>query len=198
MRNGFAIDLQGCLVQVEASNAWFRRRVLPLSIEQLRWRPGPQEWSIGECLDHLNITLALCLPRIDAAIRAGWRDGLTAIRGLLCDPSEIDVLTLVEPPPVSRVAAPPATLPPAGIDPDQLMDCFHQVREHYRNIAHRARGLDLARIRIIEPIIPKIHSLGGTLAFLAAHDRRHMWQSERIRSHARFPRAVFHREDVYE
>jgi len=44
---------------------------------------------------------------------------------------------------------------------------------------------------IVEPVYPLIRTLGGTLGFLAAHDRRHMWQAERLRNESRFPRAVF-------
>src|SRR4029434_5344758 len=85
MRNGrttageteLSIDLAGCLVQVEASRAWFSRRVLPLSVEQLRWRPGPQRWSIAECLDHLNITLGFYLPKIDKSIQVDLRQRST-------------------------------------------------------------------------------------------------------------------------
>jgi hypothetical protein len=65
MTNELPIDLEGCLIQVEASKAWFARRVLPLSLEQLRWRPRPRQWSIAECLDHLNLTVSLYLPQID-------------------------------------------------------------------------------------------------------------------------------------
>src|SRR5215471_10931682 len=48
--------LEGCLVQVLASNEWLEGRVLSLSVDQLRWRPRTRRWSIAACLDHLNRT----------------------------------------------------------------------------------------------------------------------------------------------
>src|SRR5690242_11841516 len=62
------VDLEGCLCQAEASKEWFDRKVLPLTVKELRWRPAPQAWSIGQYLDHLNLTLALYLPRVNDAI----------------------------------------------------------------------------------------------------------------------------------
>src|SRR5215469_8025450 len=183
------IDLEGCLVQVEASKAWFQQRVLPLSIEQLRWRPDTRNWSIAECLDHLNLTLDLYLPKIEDAIARGMlRDRATTE---CYEQAEFEALTSTEPPVKVRFSAPALTVPAPAVDPDWMVDHFHQVRDRYSESVRRAFGLDLSRIRIVEPIYPVIVSLGGTLAFIAAHDRRHMWQAERVRQAPRFPRAHF-------
>ncbi|PWU06040.1 MAG: hypothetical protein C5B51_13180 [Terriglobia bacterium] len=197
MKNGFKfgshdapIDLEGCLVQVEASKAWFTRRVLPLSIEQLRWRPDPRHWSIAECLDHLNITLRLWLPKVNLAAAIGRRQGRTFRGWLGYERSEIDALKQIEPPVTARASAPQDLVPAPAVDPDQLVDHFYEARERYAEAVRQSLGLDLPRILVVEPIAPLIRSLGGTLAFLAAHDRRHMWQSERVRNARRFPRAV--------
>jgi len=170
--------------QVEASKAWFRRRVLPLSLEQLRWRPGPRHWSIAECLDHLNITLGVYLAKIDDAIALAPSGGERSSNG---ERSEFDALKQVEPPVTVPVAAPPALIPAPAVDPDYLVDSFHQRRDRYADAVRRGFGLDLPRIVIVEPVDPLIRTLGGALAFLAAHDRRHMWQAEQVRRASRFP-----------
>ena len=191
IRQELVIDLDGCLEQVEASRAWFARRVLPLTIEQLRWRPDPRHWSIAECLDHLNLTLGVYLPKVEDALESGWRQGKTCQGPRNHDRREFEALKLVEPPVSVRHSAPTAIVPSAAVDPDWLVDRFHQTRDHYAEAVRRAFGLDLSRIPIVKPLFPVIASLGGALAFLAAHDRRHMWQSERVRNSPRFPHAVF-------
>src|SRR5690242_12547349 len=110
-----------------ASRAWFTRRVLPLSLEQLRWRPGPLRWSIAECLDHLDITLGLYLPKIEKAIQTGWRQGTIFQGNAGYRRPEIEALHAVEPPAVVRYAADPALFPANAIDPDCLVDHFHQT-----------------------------------------------------------------------
>jgi hypothetical protein len=190
-QNAPGIDLEGCLVQGEASKAWFHRRVLPLSIEQSRWRPDARRWSIAECLDHLNLMLDLYLPKIDDAIAWGLRLDQPAKECVACDQAESDALRLIEPPVAVRVSAPPLTIPGPGVDPGWMVDQFHQTRDRSSDAVRRAFGLDLRRIWIVEPIYPVIVSLGGTLALIAAHDRRHIWQAERVRQAPRFPRAMF-------
>ena len=182
------VDLKRCLDQVEASNAWFHQRILPLSIEQLRWRPDTSNWSIAECLDHLNLTLDLYLPKIEDAIARGMRQDQAARE--CYERAEFDALMLTEPPVKVRRSAPALTVPAAAVDPDWMVDHFHQVRNRYSEAVRHAFGLDLRRTRIVEPIYPVIVSLGGTFAFIAAHDRRHMWQAERVRQTPRFPRVL--------
>jgi len=186
-----SVDLESCLVQVEASKAWFTRRILPLSIEQLLWRPEPWRWSIAECLDHLNATYRVWLPRVNAATSASSRLGHTLEGSPRYEGAEIEALRLVEPPVVFRAVAPPDLIPAAAVDPDELVDYFCEFRDQYAETLRRAFGLDLARILLTEPIAPLIQSLGGALAFLAAHERRHTWQSEQVRTAPRFPKAAF-------
>ena len=190
-QNGTNIDLEQCLLQVEASKAWLHHRVLPLSIEQLRWRPDADHWSIGECLDHLNLTLGLYLPKIDDAIRRGALPDSALVECPRCEQAESEALRWIEPPVMVAVVAPALTAPTPAVDPDWLVEQFHQTRHRYAEAVRRAFGLDLRRLRIIEPIYTPIISLGGTLALMAAHDRRHMWQAERVRHAPRFPRAIF-------
>jgi len=182
------VDREGWLIQVEASKSWFQHRVLPLSIEQLRWRPDLRRWSMAECLDHLNLTLDLYLPKIDRAI-GGGRIEETALCSH-CERAEIEALQLFEPPVTIAVPAPSTTLPSAAIDPDFLVERFYRTRARYVDAVHRSAGINLLRVRIVEPVYPVIVTLGGTLALMAAHDRRHMWQAERVIRSPRFPRVA--------
>jgi hypothetical protein len=183
------IDWESWLVQVETSKAWFTRRVLPLSLEQVRWRPGPSRWSIAECLDHLNRTFSLYQPKIDQAIAHASREGFSF--GPAQELREFEYLRHCEPPVQVRMASPPVLIPSPAVDTDFLADFFHDVRDRYADAIRRASGLDLARVAIWDPIFPCVPSLRGTLALLAAHDRRHLWQAERVRNDTRFPRALF-------
>jgi hypothetical protein len=97
----------------------------------------------------------------------------------------------MEPPVKVRFSAPRAILPATVVDPDRLVDAFHRTRDRYADAVRRSYGLDLPRILIDEPICPWIHTLGGTLVLMAAHDRRHIWQAEQVKEDPRFPRALY-------
>jgi DinB superfamily len=188
--SGWAARLEECLGQVEASKSWFHDRVLPLSIAQLKWRPDPASWSIVECLDHLNLTIGLYLPKIDKAIQKGIRPN-AGDPVSTTDQCEINAVRLIEPPADVAEAAPAPLEPAAAVDLDWLVDRFHLMRDRYVDALRRTMNLDLAHVRIVQPLHPFLRTLGGTLAFLAAHERRHIWQAEEVRNKSKFPRAVF-------
>jgi hypothetical protein len=73
------------------------------------------------------------------------------------------------------------------VDPARIVDPFPHLRERYARAVLLASKLDLANISIADPIHAPIESLGGVIALLATHDRRHLWQAERIRKVPGFP-----------
>jgi hypothetical protein len=172
--------LQGCHAQVHASQQWFLRCVLPLSLNQLRWRPRSGRWSIGECLDHLNLALAYYLPKIDQALEEGRHHPPNRVDSVLFAESEEDYLWQVEPPVVLKASAPAALQPTEAVDPDRIVDQFMDFREKYGRIVESMSPLNLVNISINGSLHPPIHSLRGLMALLVAHDRRHIWQAERL------------------
>ena len=102
--------LEGCLVQASASNEWLERRILPLSVGQLRWRQSFTRWSIAACLDHLNRTFDYYLSKIEEAFDKG-RNG-EPFRFL---ESEDEFLRQMEPPIVATIKGPALLLPAPAI-----------------------------------------------------------------------------------
>jgi hypothetical protein len=170
---------------VQASQKWFKKRVLALSLDQLRWRPRSGCWSIGECLEHLNLTLAYYLPKIEQTVGESRRQ--PGIGGVLFPEPEKEYLTQLEPPVVFRANAPSALQPAEAVDPDRIVDQFTELRVRYGKSVQSVSGLGLPDILVAGSLHPPIKSLGGVIALLAAHDRRHFWQAERVRNASGFP-----------
>ena len=182
--------VEACLAQMRASKKWFATRVLPLSLDQLRWRPRSGSWSIVDCLDHLNRTLVYYLPKIDQAIGQSQLKLRDPARGLVFPESEEDFLKQAEPPIRSHSVTPSALLPVPAVDPGLIVDQFPQLRNRYAKAVLSASRLDLANISIAGSIHPPVHSLAGVIALLAAHDRRHLWQAEQVRNTPGFPASL--------
>jgi hypothetical protein len=180
-------ELAACLHQAEASKAWFERRFLQLARHQIWWRPMPSTWSIGECVNHLNKTLASYLPKVEEAIERGWRESRTTRGFSQYGWHTNHVLKVLEPPVrVSHLAANPLH-PLVPVERDLLVRQFYEQRKRYAEALCRANGLDLVDVEVDSMIQPLVPSLGGTLAMLAAHDRRHMWEAEWVRKSPGFP-----------
>ena len=125
-------ELAACLHQAEASKAWFERRFLQLARHQIWWRPRPSTWSIGECVNHLNKTLASYLPKVEEAIERGWHESRTTRGFSQYGWHTNHVLKVLEPPVrVSHLAANPLH-PLVPVERDLLVRQFYEQRKTLR------------------------------------------------------------------
>ena len=69
-------DLAILIQEMDANASHLETITSRLSAEQFNWRPQPGEWSIGECVGHLNIIKAGDLAPVQAAIRSARARGV--------------------------------------------------------------------------------------------------------------------------
>lgn len=160
-----------------------------LSDDSFTWQPEPGRWSVGECLDHLNLTANVFLPLFHRAIDSGVRDldlGTSgrvrrSIAGRL-------LLRVMEPPVKAGVKAPAVVTPRPSLTVDDVLPRFQGFQDDFLECLGRAAGTDLWKTRLRHPAIPVIKFGWGELfAICIAHERRHLWQAERVRSRGAFP-----------
>ena len=147
-------------------------------------------WSILECLNHLHGTFEDYVPKIEQAIQQNSRSAGPVASPLLFLESERAFLTQAEPPIGAGSAAPPLLVRTPAASPDRIADQLPPLRARYSAAIPSIPELDLANIFIDGLIDPRVQSLGGIVALLAAYDRRHIWQTERIRRASGFPAGV--------
>ena len=157
-----------------------------LTPQQLNWKPSPGEWSVGQCLEHLDLTNDVYLRPISDSlvgrpvavvqdITPGWF-GQWFIRNYI-EPS----------PETRRARAPKMIAPGAHVDPS-ILDRFLRSNDKVRELVQRAGHHDVNRIRFKNPFMPVLRFTVGTgLEILSKHQRRHLLQAERIRESSRFP-----------
>lgn len=189
--------LEACRRELRAAGQEAERTAAGLVPGQLWWRPGPDRWSVGECLNHLVRTGEAYLEVLDEAIEEGRRRGL--LSGGPYRPSLVGrwLARFLEPPPVLAVPAPkrirpnrPAAKAPATEpEPDPLPD-FLALRGRLGERLEAAEGLELGRIRVASPFFSFVRfDLGSAFRIVAAHERRHLWQARQVREAEGFPAA---------
>jgi DinB family protein len=163
--------------------------VAPLTDQQFFWNPSADAWSIGQCIDHLNVSARVYLPQLDEgianAIRQGqYREGPFTYWWL----ARLFVRFL-EPPPRLRSKAPAVLLPPTARTRREIMAAFRAYQVQYVDRLRQANGLDLGRGRVRSPIVSWLHMpLGTGFAAMIAHERRHLWQARRVTETPGFPK----------
>lgn len=181
--NPALVDLER---QFESVRAAIAALVDGLTEEDLQWRPAEGQWSIVECFDHLNSAWAV-LPKLDRKIAEGRERGLfasgpfrTKILGQL-------YIRLVEPPVrYLRVRAPARFRPRTSPPPSEVVPRLVALQGELIGRIRAADGVDLGAITMSSPISRRFRmTIGQWFAFLAGHERRHLWQANRVRERLR-------------
>jgi hypothetical protein len=160
-----------------------------LSLMQLNWKPAPDSWSIGQCLDHLIISDCSYFPIFKKI--AGKKHKMTtweswspfsALFG------KILVSQLTEN--VKRkVNAPKIFIPSASNIDAGVMERFHKHLDSLLEYIAAFREVDLDKIHITSPVSKFVtYSLRNAVTLLVQHEHRHINQAIRVKSKEEFPK----------
>jgi hypothetical protein len=159
-----------------------------LTDEQFNWQPASASWSIAQCIDHLNVTARLYLPKLDEGIADAIRRGQYGEGPFRYNWFGRFFVRTVEPPPRFRVKAPATFTPRTDRPRQEVMAAFRAYQVQFIDRLRQANGLDLARARVRSPAANWIRiPLGSGFAIMVAHERRHLWQARNVRNAPRFP-----------
>ncbi|HUE21947.1 MAG TPA: DinB family protein [Bryobacteraceae bacterium] len=179
------LDRQFAAAKAEASEL-----VNGLHESQFNWRPDARSWSMAECLLHLNIVGDRCVHALEETIADARARGLVAQGPFGYGWLGKRILSNTEPPPKRKYKAPRRFTPASGQPITAVLPTFLHLQDQMALRLEQANGLDLARIKMPAPEAGLLRfNLQITFAWIAAHERRHLWQARQVRNHAAFPPA---------
>jgi hypothetical protein len=181
-------EIEAFRTQFEQLSAQADALVTPLSDAQFTWQPAPGSWSVAECVEHLNVTARLYLPKLDEAIADAIRRGRYAEGPFTYNWIGRFVVRSMEPPARVRLKAPKSFQPPPSRSRREIMAAFRAYQVQFVDRLRQANGLDLAGAKVSSPASKWIRlPLGSGFALMAAHERRHLWQAQRVTTASGFP-----------
>lgn len=157
-----------------------------LSTEQFNWRPSEKQWSVGECIEHLNQTGFSLGEALNAGIDSAYMAGDTSegpfqyswfgnwfanAAGVQRNPNK------------GKVKAPKLYVPSRSeLDPTETIQRFQDLQDFLIEITQKAQGLDLKKVKVTSPAVKIVRlSLGVWLKMLPDHQRRHFDQAKRVK-----------------
>lgn len=183
-------DLQALVDEFLAVEHEAERLVEPLDDEQFNWSPQTGAWSIGQCIDHLNVTNSRYFDAARAAVERAHADGLTRTGPIASWWLARCFIAMTEPPVKMKGRAPKNIRPANRRHKAEVWPEFVRQHTHLRHCLPGWASVDLNRAVFPNPLGPFGRLRAGTaLRIMAAHDRRHVWQASRVRGSARFPRS---------
>lgn len=177
----YIAELQRQSEQAEAA-------VSGLSETALNWQPdGGKGWSVAQCLDHLVIMNGFYAKALQAAVDSN-RDQLQPRRARIKPSGWLTRLLIrfEEPPPKLKLPAPRKITPPSQLTSAILLE-FEAVQKQLMEFLRQWGGADLGDLRVRDPLLPLHLTADTQLLIITVHNRRHLWQAERVRNHAGFP-----------
>jgi len=174
--------------QFEGTEREARALAASLSETEFNWQPAPWSWSIGQCLQHLANGTDAVLPAIDRAI-ASAREHQWMAQGAVRYGLFARMMVNSMEPPVKWRMKTNRIFEPAreSLRRDAVLAELTASRGRILERVRQSVGLNLKRAIVVSPVSRLVRvPLGAYLAFLAAHDRRHLWQARQVREASGF------------
>jgi hypothetical protein len=181
-------ELEDCLRQLDEIDGDAGKLVAGLSEDQFHWSATSSKWSVAQCLLHLVIIGRRYLPILDQTIERARAEVLFSRGPFRHGFVERWLISATEPPPRIRLRTPVLARPSNDQPLHAVMADFMAVQQELRKRLRAANGIHLARAKVTSPFVKSLKmGLGPCFSFLAAHERRHVWQAWQVRLHPEFP-----------
>ncbi len=162
--------------------------VTPLSDRQIYWRPQYDTWSILDILFHINTTNQNYLENIGKKLTAAQKSEKPLAQNAQWTFLGRFFLYLMEPPHRLRFKAPSKLVRGISLSREEIFNQFQQTHVGINALLKEAPHYDLSKLRFYTPATRRLSwNFVEIVSLLAAHERRHLWQAERIVSLTQFP-----------
>jgi hypothetical protein len=167
--------------QVLALRVAAHQRLRPLNNEQLNRRPGYDKWSVGQCLEHLNILSGYYLPLVKGRLKAAQASGSAARQKVrsgwlgrrFTSAARQDDDT-------DNVFRVPKQYAPTGVRlTGTVVEVFNRQLDEMLRLLLLARQIDAGAVRVPNPLHPWLKlRLTDVLETLIANYKRYVQQAE--------------------
>ena len=161
-----------------------------LSAAQLNWKPSAEQWSVGQCFDHLIVTNRCFFPDIERVAAGKYKSSLWGRVSPLSGFFGRFILKALDPEKGRKTKAPRVFEPARS---DVAADVIEQFAVHQEELSARMRataGADLRGLKVTSPVSAvATYSLLDAYRIVVAHERKHFEQARRVTQAAGFPAA---------
>jgi hypothetical protein len=160
-----------------------------LPFQPLNWRPGPDQWSIAQCLDHLVVTDSTYFPALQKIAEGKYKmsawERFSPFSGL-CGRLMVNRITEQV---HKKMIAPRVFQPSVSLINMGITERFHTHLQTLLDYIARCEKEDLDKIIITSPSLKIVtYSLRNTIKILLQHEWRHIYQALRVKMREEFPK----------
>lgn len=182
--------LQSLIVKGEELQSFVNDKLVPLSKNQLNWKPDFRQWSVAECLDHISIMNRLYFPIIERALmtvgpKPEFKEDDEAFQYTLTGNM---MVKMVRPESKKKVQAPKQFLPAKQMYDASVVQEFVFNHNTVMRLMQQSVGLNMNKIKVFSPVNRVFKfNCGDCYAMMIAHEDRHLQQVQRVMQYSEFP-----------
>ncbi|HEX7314025.1 MAG TPA: DinB family protein [Pyrinomonadaceae bacterium] len=161
-----------------------------LSSTQLNWKPSAEQWSVGQCFDHLIVTNRCFFPDMERVAAGKYKSSLWGRISPLSGFFARFILKALDPGKGRKTKAPRVFEPTLSGVPE---DVIKQFAAHQGELSAKMRATasaDLRGLKVTSPVSAvATYSLLDAYRIVVAHERKHFEQARRVTRAVGFPAA---------
>ena len=162
-----------------------------LTGQQLNWKPGPDQWSIAQCFDHLVTANNAFFPIFEKILSGEKKNTfweslpwLPAFWGKM-------LIKAVAPESTRKLKAPKIFHPSSSSIDQAVIPQFIDQQNQVIRYMKATEDLDLEKIKISSPVTNLItYSLMDAYKIIINHEKRHLLQAMRVSEMSGFPKGI--------
>ena len=159
-----------------------------ISPEQLNWKPSPNAWSIGQCLEHLLISDSTYFMDLEKITRGNYQKSFWERYSPLTSTWGRFMKQRLQEQVGTKMKAPKKIQPSQSNINMSIMDRYHKNLDQFLGYISKCGDIDIDKTILTSPIASIVtYSLRDGLQFLIQHEHRHINQATRVKQHNGFP-----------
>jgi DinB family protein len=167
--------------QFKAIQVWADKLKRDLTEEKFNQKPASGGWSVGECLQHINITAEQYMPGIENTISKAKEKKSFSDEKFKARFIQNKLISSLEPPYKRKIKTFKAFEPTIDLNLQATFDTFKKFNDQIINFVKESNGINLNKAVLVSPVSKLVRlKLGEAFLLLATHTRRHLWQAEQV------------------
>lgn len=162
---------------------------MSLDTSSLKWKPSKKEWSILECLDHMNIAVEHYLEEVDRKLQSNNETIPEDDAGYVSGRMGNYFVKSMTPTATGEIKSKMRTFKRfeqfdiSENDPNKTISKFLDYQGRLIELIKRSKSADLGRVRVKSAIGGWLmFKLGDALRFVVGHNQRHIIQAQNVLS----------------
>lgn len=181
--------LEELLYRAEMVRQDVRDEFANLTAFQLNWKPTPESWSIGQCLDHMMVADRSYFPQVETILQGKYRRPFwSLVPGKPKVWARLLVTMLKDP--NRKLQTVDVFFPTEAKVSEAIVDHFEEHEALVIQYLKRMDAVNTGKYYVKSPVSNYItYSLRDLAEIMLLHQERHFKQAKRILGHEKFPKA---------